>query len=736
MGGNKKTKHKTTNKPLTRQQLKNNVKPKRPPDNSASSIGSENINASGNIMDSDNIRGNNSNSSENSGGSNSGNSNSGNSSDNSSSNNINSPENVTSGPAKNSAANTVTEQMKTLSIADNSPIKSPTALPNASSTINLPNNTPALINENSLTQLAEITSCKFDDHPFEAIVNSIVKSQQAAISDLTNQTIEQRNTITNLQSNVINDQKKYIQHLKEQIDKQLVKLHQQQEKHQKQQQQQQHLIQNLSDEINNIKQEQQQHQHKATQQQIQIEQQQKLMEEQKTLELKQQHEKHQKQQEQAQQQQAELKQQHQTLKEQSQQLQNQLQQYQQNQQNDQQPNQKPLNVQQQELQHRHQQQHQLLAQEQAKQKQQQLTNQQQQLQQNQYKHQQYVQQCQQIINQSAQGKKSNNTQQNQPKQHINELPTQNQVSSQNEHEPAQNKNQEPAQPMQPIQHNHPVAAQHSNQTELVCYTNYANYSAALATPKAIGQNNHHHPQQHNPQQHLNQQPQQHTQQQTLQHQYAHQQQPTQHHIHHQIQPAYKKQGLLKTRIISDSTCKLIKNRDLKKHLDPTKEEAVITNHPNAEAAEINHYNHYHLQHDLPDNLIIVAGLNDVLHHPSIRQPSNYQPPIDPIQIAEHVVNIGRNAKAAGVPKISIATLIVPKFMTGRQAVEKVNNFIRDICRREGFNIVDNANITADDLGDAIHVNNSTGNAILRTNICSNFYTYSPAEPHLFRRDRG
>ena len=193
---------------------------------------------------------------------------------------------------------------------------------------------------------------------------------------------------------------------------------------------------------------------------------------------------------------------------------------------------------------------------------------------------------------------------------------------------------------------------------------------------------------------------------------------------------------MKSFIISDSTCRTLKNREFKNYTDPSQESASMSYHPNAEAGEIKHYLKYKLQHDCPDNLVVVAGLNDVLHHPEIKSPSGDISQIDTIDIANRVIDIGKDARQAGVSRISISTLIRPKFEAGRLAVEKVNTHIKQLGRAEGFVIIDQNNIGRSDMGDAVHVNSYEGTVKLRENIFSEFYTYRPSQPLNGRRDMG
>ena len=180
-------------------------------------------------------------------------------------------------------------------------------------------------------------------------------------------------------------------------------------------------------------------------------------------------------------------------------------------------------------------------------------------------------------------------------------------------------------------------------------------------------------------------------------------------------------------IISDSTCRTVKNRGISTHIDKSQEEVFMTIHPNAEADEIKHYSKYQLQKNLPDNMIIVAGLNDVLHHPSMGRDRDEDEEMDYAKIAEKVGNIGIQAKQAGVGRVCISMLIKPKFEKGRFAVDRVNSHLRQICRNNNFTTIEQSNITRQDLHDAIHVNWEGGTDKLKRNILSELYTYKPNE---------
>ena len=192
---------------------------------------------------------------------------------------------------------------------------------------------------------------------------------------------------------------------------------------------------------------------------------------------------------------------------------------------------------------------------------------------------------------------------------------------------------------------------------------------------------------------------------------------------------------LKSFIIGDSTCKTLKNRDLQRHIDNNNEKAFISYHPNAEAEQIRHYSKFQLEHNKPDNIIILAGTNDILHHPSMTTQNEYMgPPIDPAEIAEKLMRIGSEAKEAGVKRVCVSTLIRPTFDKGRFEVEKVNTYIRQLSSREGFVMIEQSNIGRADMGDAIHVNWKTGTDKLMQNVFSQLHTYKGPQQN-YRRDR-
>ena len=175
-------------------------------------------------------------------------------------------------------------------------------------------------------------------------------------------------------------------------------------------------------------------------------------------------------------------------------------------------------------------------------------------------------------------------------------------------------------------------------------------------------------------------------------------------------------GQMKSRIISDSTCGRMRKEDIKSCIDVSQENVDINKFPNAEADEMRHYASYHLEKDSPDNLIIVSGLNDLLHHPDREN-------ADSKAIGDKVLNIGRLAKEKGVARICISGLVKPRYYNCRSSVDKINAYLRDMCAREGYVFIDQSNIESKDLGDSIHVGNN-GMRKLKANIFKELFTYT------------
>ena len=224
--------------------------------------------------------------------------------------------------------------------------------------------------------------------------------------------------------------------------------------------------------------------------------------------------------------------------------------------------------------------------------------------------------------------------------------------------------------------------------------------------------------------------QQHHVQPTQQIQQQQQQQQNQQHQqqiqrNQQAQPSKNQQstrgsGPMKSRIFTDSTCSRFKHRDIAACIDERQETIAINKYPNAEATEMLHYAKYFLENDRPDNIIIVSGLNDLLHHKERAR-------ADAHLISENILQIGRESKRRGVWRVCISGLVKPKYENCRQKVEEINTLLWEKCRKEGFIYIDQSNIDVADMGDMIHVGQH-GLHKLKDNVLNQLHTYKTPPP--------
>ena len=84
-----------------------------------------------------------------------------------------------------------------------------------------------------------------------------------------------------------------------------------------------------------------------------------------------------------------------------------------------------------------------------------------------------------------------------------------------------------------------------------------------------------------------------------------------------------------------------------------------------------------------DAVVIHIGTNDVLNH------TNHE------DIASSMINIGLDCKNNGVTKVLILSLLVKKNPNLTAIVRRVNDMLRDLCEKNGFDFICNDVITSD-----------------------------------------
>jgi hypothetical protein len=149
--------------------------------------------------------------------------------------------------------------------------------------------------------------------------------------------------------------------------------------------------------------------------------------------------------------------------------------------------------------------------------------------------------------------------------------------------------------------------------------------------------------------------------------------------------------------------------------DINQEDIELSKHNGATAAKIHHMSKFYLDNDKPDNMIVVAGLNDILH-------DKRKGKVNCNDIANRVMDIGRTARSEGVGRVCISAIITPKYRDCHDYVKEVNDILKFACQSEEFIFINQSNIGLSDLGDNLHVSRD-GNDKLRHNILSHCYTY-------------
>ena len=143
----------------------------------------------------------------------------------------------------------------------------------------------------------------------------------------------------------------------------------------------------------------------------------------------------------------------------------------------------------------------------------------------------------------------------------------------------------------------------------------------------------------------------------------------------------------------------------------------LTKYSGATADKLHHMAKYYIETNKPDNLIIVAGLNDILNERRLNNGSaNCE------EVADRVLSIGRTARAGGIGRICISQILKPSFRDCHDNINDTNHILRSKCKSEGFIFVSQSNIGPRDLGDPLHVSDK-GNDKLKHNILSQCYTY-------------
>ena len=154
-----------------------------------------------------------------------------------------------------------------------------------------------------------------------------------------------------------------------------------------------------------------------------------------------------------------------------------------------------------------------------------------------------------------------------------------------------------------------------------------------------------------------------------------------------------------TMIITDSMGGGIKMSNIKRNIGVKDRTTVIKRFPGHTADEISYYAPKPLKDNQPDQVIIIAGTNDLTR-------SVYgKGTIDEFEVVKSILDIGRAARNEGANKIHISSIMARRRHQYVDVVQRVNNVLYMACVAEDFLFVDLDDINLAHISsDGVHLN--------------------------------
>ena len=172
-------------------------------------------------------------------------------------------------------------------------------------------------------------------------------------------------------------------------------------------------------------------------------------------------------------------------------------------------------------------------------------------------------------------------------------------------------------------------------------------------------------------------------------------------------------------VISDSIPGKININQIKRNIDTTEENIIFKRFPGHTADEISHYASKPLHDNKPNQVIVIAGTNDLTRDIYLGNTVNEH------QVVENLLSIARTARNAGADKVHISGILVRHGRQYENAIKRVNQLLESGCAEEGFFYMDQSDILSCHISmDGIHLN-FYGSTILKMNILLCFHTFNP-----------
>ena len=179
---------------------------------------------------------------------------------------------------------------------------------------------------------------------------------------------------------------------------------------------------------------------------------------------------------------------------------------------------------------------------------------------------------------------------------------------------------------------------------------------------------------------------------------------------------YNKAHIRTISIMSDSMCRSVRAKDLNadmKNCGIQAAECTIHKFPGATARQIGHYSKINIADDDSHGVVIIGGTNS-LQFKNGRRSSDQE-------IVDDIINIGIEAKNAGVTKVFISGIITRRGKYFQSRILNINNILYNMCLQLGFVFVQQNNICLEHLHkDGLHLSYE-GTQILKSNILQALY---------------
>jgi hypothetical protein len=172
-------------------------------------------------------------------------------------------------------------------------------------------------------------------------------------------------------------------------------------------------------------------------------------------------------------------------------------------------------------------------------------------------------------------------------------------------------------------------------------------------------------------------------------------------------------------VLTDSMAGRVNIKQVNRNIDTNEEEVIFKRYPGHTADELAFYAPKPLHDEKPNQVIIIAGTNDIGKEVDSGRVVNEH------DVVEKILKIGRIARDAGAVKIFVSSIIVRHGYQYKNAVKRVNNLLVSSCSSEGFWFLDQSDITSSHIGyDGVHLN-FHGQTLLKMSILSCFNTFNP-----------